>query len=134
MSCRERRNWIRIWGYSSWHRQKPKEATRSAKAMVMRSQEESYMELIVQIISTKFSELTKKEVRKMLGLKEYFLCETRFYKDLAEEGEKHGIEKGVKETELKFVNLIVKKKMPIELISELTGLSVVAIRRICGKA
>ncbi len=52
------------------------------------------LDLIEQIITYKFSKLTREEVRAMLGIQKELLKETQFYKEVFEEGKRKGVLEG----------------------------------------
>ncbi len=75
-----------------------KSAATSAKLLMERAPEK--LEFIQQILFYKFSNLTRKEILKMLDIEEEFeeeLKKTRAYQEILQEGREEGIKQGFKE-------------------------------------
>ncbi len=70
--------------------------------------------MIGTIISYRFDNLTRKEVETMLAKS---FAETRFYRDVKEEGRQEGVEMNQRATAL----AMLAEKIPVETIARITG-------------
>jgi len=77
------------------------------------------LDLIAQILSSKFKQLNREEIQAMLGIKEELLKETGFYKQTFEEGKQEGETQG----KLKTVPLFRRLGLSDEAIAKELGLS-----------
>lgn len=89
-----------------------------------------FWEILEKILVSKFSNLTREEIEKMLKL-ETNLMKTRYYREAREEarkeGRQEGLEQGLQEGQRQMTEEIAKRmleeNLPIELIAKTTGLS-----------
>ncbi|MBD2392635.1 DUF2887 domain-containing protein [Aphanizomenon flos-aquae NRERC-008] len=64
------------------------------------------LDLVESILVNKFTQLTLKEIQKMLNLKEADVTQTRFYQEVLEIGEKKGLQQGLQQGE---ANLTIRQ-------------------------
>jgi predicted transposase YdaD len=91
-------------------------ASKKSKENEQKKQQEIIIELLIGLLLQKLKNLTREEVRKMIEPMLSDIKESRFYKEVADE-ERH-------EEKREIASAMLKKEMAIELITELTGLSV----------
>ncbi|MFN3560967.1 MAG: DUF2887 domain-containing protein [Chloroherpetonaceae bacterium] len=114
---------------------------RLAKKMVRKMMKKASLkelDLIEQVITYKFSKLTREEVRAMLGIQKELLKETQFYKEVFEEGKLEGKRKGLLEGKrkgllegkLEAVKLLRRLGLSDEVIAKELNLPLDAVQRV----
>ncbi len=83
-------------------------------------QQEIIVELLINLLASKLSDVSRKEIEKMFEPLLSDVKKSRFYRELAAEGKQ--------EERRKIARALLKKKMSLEFISEVTGLSAKQLR------
>ena len=91
------------------------------------------LELIETILVYKFPQMSRQEIGKMLGLAES-AAHTRVYQEGLEQGLERGIERGVEQEKRDVALRMLRKGMDLELIAQLTELSIDQIKQLQSSA
>jgi predicted transposase YdaD len=81
-------------------------------------QQETIVELLINLLASKLPQMSRKEITKMFDLSD--VKKSRFYREVAEEG--------AQERNREIAMALLRKKMPLKFISDVTGLSAKQIR------
>lgn len=108
---------------------------KAAKGLIERAPER--IDFIERVLFYKFRNLTRKEILKMLGIREEFeeeLKKTRAYQEILEEGREQGVregrEKGVLEGKLQAVSLLRELGLSDEVTAQRLGLPLEAVKKV----
>jgi len=70
-----------------------------------------WLDFIETILVYKFPQLSREEIKQMIGLQDIELKQTRFYRDVFSEGEQEGLEKGLEKGELAIVLRVLQRRL-----------------------
>ncbi len=85
-------------------------------------QQETVVELLINLLTSKLPQMSRKEITKMFDLRD--VKKSRFYREIANENKREGRQQRDRE----IVKKLLRKKMPLKFISDVTGLSANQIR------
>jgi len=85
-------------------------------------------ELLINLLVSKLPKMSRKEIEKMFEPLLSDVKKSRFYREIANENKREGKEKGKEEEKRQIAKTLLRKKMSIEFISEVTGLSQTELR------
>jgi predicted transposase/invertase (TIGR01784 family) len=105
-------------------------ATRSQQEVADPERHRGIMEMLATIIVYRCSNLNRSEIEAMLELK---LEETRFYREVKEEGRQEGRQEGREMLRQVVINLL-NEGMSIEAIARVTGLSIQQVQELLDQA
>ena len=114
---------------------KEESAPDRARQLIQRAQQEATdvaeQQRIVELITTtlvyKFPNLSREEIRQMLGLDE--LKQTRFYQEVKQEGREEGREEGVEETVARLAPMLLNLGVTVEQIAAQLQVDVETVQR-----
>ncbi|MFQ3599342.1 MAG: Rpn family recombination-promoting nuclease/putative transposase [Chloroherpetonaceae bacterium] len=81
-----------------------------------------FWEILEKILVSKFSNLTREEIEKMLKL-ETNLMKTRYYREAREEAIREGLEDGKRQTAEEIAKKMLEENLPADIVIKITGLS-----------
>jgi len=87
-------------------------------------QQEIIVELLINLLVSKLPKMSRKEIEKMFEPLLSDVKKSRFYQEIAEENK----QEGKQEEKREIARALLKKKMSLELVSEVTGLSAKQLR------
>jgi len=116
-------------------RQSEDDAAASARQLIVRAKSEigdaalrtDLVELIETVVIYKLSQLSREEIQAMLQIQD--IRESRFYKEVKEEGVQEGLEKGIEKGIAMTIAKMAKKNMSAAEIASLLELDVEVVRR-----
>jgi predicted transposase/invertase (TIGR01784 family) len=85
-------------------------------------QQETIVELLINLLASKLPEMSRKEITKMFDLAD--VKKSRFYREIANENKREGRQQRDRE----IIKALLRKKMPLRFISDVTGLSTKEVR------
>jgi predicted transposase/invertase (TIGR01784 family) len=89
-----------------------------------KKQQETIVELLINLLVSKLPQMSRKEIEKMFEPLLSDVKKSRFYQEIAKENKQEGREERNRE----IAKALLRKKMPLKLISDVTGLSAKQIR------
>jgi predicted transposase/invertase (TIGR01784 family) len=85
--------------------------------------QETIVELLINLLINKLPQLSREEIEKMFEPLLSDVTKSRFYQEIASENKQKGKREGKQEEKRKMARILLRKKMTLEFISEVTGLS-----------
>jgi len=102
--------------------------------------QETIVEMLINLLMSKLTDISRKEIEKMLELLLSDIRKSRAYREFTREGKREGIREGIREGKREgsregkikkareIAKTLLQKKMSLEFVAEVTGLSPAEVR------